>query len=196
MTNKFWTSLALLLVFPGLIFTASCAKKEVNFEPAVTLDIIAEEKVEAEENARRKDLAAQEALEEQRLLEERLREEAKEREELAARHRFLQEEIHFEFDKSMLIPEAKEILRFKAEWLMAHPAVTVIIEGYCDERGSNEYNMALGNRRAESAESFLVDLGIAPERLSKVTYGEEKPLDPDHNEEAWGKNRRAHFVID
>ena len=193
MTNKSWTSLALLLVFSGLIFTASCAEKKVNYEPAVTLDTSAAEK----EDARRKDLAAQRALEEeQRLMEERLREEAKEREELAARHRFIQEDIHFEFDKSMLIPEAKETLRLKAEWLMAHPAVTVIIEGYCDERGTNEYNMALGNRRAESAGSFLLDFGIAPERLSKVTYGEEKPLDPDHNKEAWGKNRRVHFAID
>ncbi len=194
MTNKSWTSLALLLVFPGLIFTASCAEKKVNYEPAVTLDTSAAEK---EEDALQKDLAAQRALEEeQRLMEERLREEAKEREELAARHRFIQEDIHFEFDKSMLIPEAKETLRLKAKWLMAHPAVTVIIEGYCDERGSNEYNMALGNRRAESAKSFLVDLGIPPERLNNVTYGEGKPLSPDHNEEAWSKNRRAHFIID
>ncbi|MCK4485858.1 MAG: peptidoglycan-associated lipoprotein Pal [Desulfobacterales bacterium] len=203
MTNRFWAGLALLLVIPGLIFTASCAKKEVKSEPAVTPATSAEEEAEArrlaKEKASQEALAAQKALEEQRLLEERLREEArqrKEREELAARHRFLKEDIHFEFDRSRLIPEAKEILRCKAEWLVAHPAVTVIIEGHCDERGTNEYNMSLGDRRAESAKSFLVDLGIAPERLTNVSYGEERPLDPGHNEEAWAKNRRAHFVID
>ena len=78
---------------------------------------------------------------------------------------------------------------------MAPPDVTVIIEGHCDERGTNEYNMALGDRRAESAKSFLVDFGIALERLATVSYGEERPFDPRHNKEAWAKNRRAHFVI-
>ncbi|MBW2331850.1 MAG: OmpA family protein [Deltaproteobacteria bacterium] len=199
MTNRFWVVLALLLVIPGLIFTASCAKKGVESGPAVTPATTAEEEADtrrlAEERARQEALVAQKAIEEQRLLEERLREEARQRrkrEELAARHRFLKEDIHFEFDKSRLLPEAKEILRYKAEWLMAHPAVTVIIEGHCDERG----NMALGNRRAESVKRFVVDLGIAPERVTTVSYGEERPLDPRHNEEALAKNRRAHFVMD
>jgi len=203
MTNRFWVVLALLLVIPGLIFTASCAKKGVESGPAVTPATTAEEEADArrlaEERARQEALVAQKALEEQRLLEERLREEARQRrkrEELAARHRFLKEDIHFEFDKSRLLPEAKEILRCKAEWLVAHPAITVIIEGHCDERGTNEYNMALGNRRAESVKRFVVDLGIAPERVTTVSYGEERPLDPRHNEEALAKNRRAHFVID
>jgi peptidoglycan-associated lipoprotein len=203
MTNRFWVVLVLLLVIPGLIFTASCAKKGVESGPAVTSATSAEEEADArrlaEERARQEALVAQKALEEQRLLEERLREEARQRrkrEELAARHRFVKEDIHFEFDKSRLLPEAKEILRCKAEWLVAHPAVTVIIEGHCDERGTNEYNMALGNRRAESVKRFVVDLGIAPERVTTVSYGEERPLDPRHDEEALAKNRRAHFVID
>lgn len=190
MTNRFWAVLALLLVIPGLIFTASCAKEEVKSEPAVIPATSAEEEAEvrrlAEKKARQEVLAAQKALEEQRLLQEAL----------AARHRFLKEDIHFEFDKSRLLPEAKEILRDKAECPTAHPDLTVIIEGHCDERGTNEYNMALGNRRAESVKSFVVDLGIAPERLTTVSYGEERPLDPRHNEEALAKNRRAHFVID
>ncbi len=199
MTNRFWIVLALLLVIPGLIFTASCAKKEVKSEPMVVPATSTEEEAEARRLAEEEALVAQKALEEQRLMEERLREEARQRrkrEELAARHRFLKKDIHFEFDKSRLLPEAKEILRYKAEWLMAHPAVTVIIEGHCDERGTNAYNMALGNRRAESVKSFVVDLGIAPERVATVSYGEERPLDPRHNEEALAKNRRAHFVMD
>jgi len=201
MTNRFWTGMVIMLVFTGLILTASCAKKEVKLESTVTQSDIAEEEEEArdlvEENACQEAIAAQKALEEKRLLEEeRLREEAKEREELAARDRFLEEAIHFEFDKSRLISEAKETLRFKAEWLMAHPDVKVIIGGHCDERGTSKHNMALGSQRAESANVFLVHLGIEPERLSNISYGEEKPLDPDHNEEAWAKNRRVHFIID
>ena len=79
---------------------------------------------------------------------------------------------------------------------MANTNVSVIIEGHCDERGTNEYNMALGDRRASSAKSFLVDLGVESRRLTTISYGEEKPIDPAHNEAAWAKNRRAHFVID
>ncbi|MCK4485843.1 MAG: peptidoglycan-associated lipoprotein Pal [Desulfobacterales bacterium] len=198
MTNRFWRGLALLLVISGLMFAASCAKKPVVSEPAVTPAVEEEaeaKRLAAEEEAR----AAERALEEQRLRDERLREQAMERgkrEEMAERERFLNENIHFEFDRSRLLAEAKKILRRKARWLRAHPDVSVVVEGHCDERGTNEYNMALGDRRARSAESFLADMGIARGRLTTISYGEEKPLDPRHNEEAWTKNRRAHFVID
>ncbi len=190
MTNRFWRGLALLLVIPGLMFAASCAKKPVVSEPAVTPAVEEEaeaKRLAAEEEAR----AAERALEEQRL-----REQAREREEMAERERFLNENIRFEFDRSRLLAEAKKILRRKARWLRAHPDVSVVVEGHCDERGTNEYNMALGDRRARSVKSFLVDMGIARGRLTTISYGEEKPLDPRHNEEAWAKNRRAHFVID
>ena len=188
MTKRYWRGLALLLVIPGFMFAASCAKTQVVSEPA------------AEEEAEAKRLAAEEearAAQAQKALEERrLREQARERKELAERERFVNEDVHFEFDKSTLLPEAKEILGRKAEWLGAHPDVSVIVEGHCDERGTNEYNMALGDRRAGSAKSFLVDMGAAPGRLTTISYGEERPLDPQHNEEAWATNRRAHFVID
>ena len=192
MTNRFWRGLALFLVIPGLMFAASCAKKAVVSEPGVTA--AAEEEAEAmrlaaEEEARAR--AAQRALEE-----ERLREQARERKELDDRQQFMNEDIHFEFDRSRLLPEGKKILRRKAKWLRTHHDVSVIVEGHCDERGTNEYNMALGDRRAGSAKSFLVDLGIARGRLRTISYGEERPLDPRHNEEAWAKNRRAHFAID
>ena len=94
-----------------------------------------------------------------------------------------------------LLPEAREILWHKAKWLTAHPGISVIIEDHCDERGTSEYNIALGDRRARRAKSYLVDLGIVPERLTTISYGEESPLDPRHDEEAWAKNRRGHFVI-
>jgi peptidoglycan-associated lipoprotein len=172
------------------MFASSCAKKVVESEPAVTEDVA---KPTADEDA----LAAQRALREQRLREERMRQQAssrRQREELAERERFLNEHIHFEFDKSRLLSEAKEILRRKARWLKANSDVSVIVEGHCDERGTNEYNMALGDRRAQSAKSYLVDLGIARRRLTTISYGEEKPLARGHNQEAWAKNRRAQFV--
>ena len=107
----------------------------------------------------------------------------------------MQEDIYFEFDKSTLTPSAQDNLMKKAEWLRSNPDATVTIEGHCDERGTNEYNLALGERRAESSKNFLVDLGIAPSRMTTISYGEERPIDPQSNEEAWAKNRRDHFVI-
>ena len=138
---------------------------------------------------------AQKALEEERLVEEGLRQEAKALREGAERERFLNEHIYFELDKSRVLPDAKEILERKAEWLAAHPEVSVIIEGHCDERGTNSLNMELGHRRAQSAKNCLVDLGIVPERLTTVSYGRQRPLKAGHNEAAWAKNRRAEFVM-
>ena len=91
--------------------------------------------------------------------------------------------------------QAQETLRKKAQWLKENSAVSVTIEGHCDNRGTNEYNLALGDRRAYSAKVFLIDLGIAETRLQTLSFGEERPLDPVETEEAWAKNRRAHFVI-
>lgn len=105
------------------------------------------------------------------------------------------EMIHFEFDKYRLLPEAKTILENNAEMLKAHPKVKIIIEGHCDERGTIEYNLALGEKRALSAKNYLIDLGISPDRLSTISYGKERPLDPRSNEEAWAKNRRDEFKI-
>ncbi len=107
----------------------------------------------------------------------------------------LLKDIHFDFDRYDLRPDAKRILAENARVLMEHPTWKVQIEGHCDERGSNEYNLALGEKRARSAMNYLIKLGISPERLSIISYGEERPLDPRHCEEAWAKNRRCHFVV-
>lgn len=101
--------------------------------------------------------------------------------------------IHFDFDKYTLTPEAMETLRKNAEWLRKNPNVKILIDGNADERGTNEYNLALGEKRAHSAKEYLVQLGIPADRLSTISYGEERPLDPQHNEEAWAKNRRDGF---
>ena len=113
-------------------------------------------------------------------------------EEIAA---FEKSDIYFDLDKFNLIPEARKALAEKASFLNAHPEINIKIEGHCDERGTREYNLALGERRAKSAQDYLIFLGINPTRISSISYGEEKPLDPGHNEEAWAKNRRAHFSI-
>jgi peptidoglycan-associated lipoprotein len=104
-------------------------------------------------------------------------------------------DIHFDFDKYTLRPGDREILKGHAEWLQKNEDYTVRIEGNCDERGTAEYNMALGDRRAGEAKKYLVELGVAEKRITTVSYGKERPLDPGHNEEAWAKNRRDHFVL-
>jgi peptidoglycan-associated lipoprotein len=107
----------------------------------------------------------------------------------------LLKDIHFDFDKYAIRPGDAEILKAIAAVLKKYPSVKIQIEGHCDERGTNEYNLALGERRANSTKDYLLSLGISKDRLSAISYGEERPLDPGHNEEAWAKNRRAHFII-
>ncbi len=108
---------------------------------------------------------------------------------------FEAKDIHFGFDKFDLTSEAIEILNQKASFLKANTNLTIRIEGNCDERGTTEYNLALGDRRAKAAQNYLVEQGIAKESISTISYGKERPLDPGHNEKAWAKNRRDHFVI-
>lgn len=112
------------------------------------------------------------------------------------RERFINQDIFFEFDSSTLSAEARAILKAKAEWMGRNPHLDIIIEGHCDNRGTTEYNLALGERRAESVKRFMQDLGIEANRIRTISFGEERPMDPGDNEEAWAKNRRAHFEFD
>jgi len=107
----------------------------------------------------------------------------------------LLKDIHFNFDKYDIRPGDAEILKGNAALLERYTNVKIQIEGHCDERGTIEYNLALGERRANSTKKYLISLGISPGRISTISYGKERPLDPDHNEEAWAKNRRAHTII-
>lgn len=198
MQKKMWVSLAAFLIIFGLLFTVGCTKKEIKPDPSLAqaADDEAALKAKQAEEARLGELERQRALEEQRIRnEEEKNKERIRREKVAAMNRFLQEDIHFEFDKSTLLPEAQDILKLKAMWLEDNPEISVVIEGHCDERGTTEYNLALGDRRAQSANNFLVNLGISASRVFAVSYGEERPVDSGHNKEAWAKNRRAHFVI-
>ena len=105
------------------------------------------------------------------------------------------EDVYFEFDRSELGAEARDALQRNSDWIKQNPGVSVEIEGHADNRGTNEYNLALGARRAQAVKDYLVTLGNAPDRLSTISYGEELPVCGTDSEECWRKNRRAHFVV-
>jgi peptidoglycan-associated lipoprotein len=163
----------------ALMVGCACQPKAVTEEEGIP-----EERVAAEETGR-------EAPEEER--ERRVAEDDLE----ATRRRMAAgaalKDINFDFDDFSIREDAKEILVKNSSWMMSNPAVKMVIEGHCDERGTSEYNLALGERRATSAKSYLIRLGVKAEQLSTISYGEEKPLDTRSNEEAWAGNRRAHF---
>lgn len=182
-----------LAAMMALAFASGCAKKKVEMPPYQEKPAVEEKGVitgpERTEPPPRQEPGPSEA----EMREEEMRRQS--RTEQQARQRFVNQDIHFPYDSDHLTARAQDILRQKAEYMRRNPRVYVTIEGHCDERGTNEYNMALGERRAQSAKSFLIRLGISPDRMTTLSYGEERPLDPRSNEEAWAKNRRAHFLI-
>jgi peptidoglycan-associated lipoprotein len=197
-------SMIVLLIFgfvlSSLLFSASCAKKQVQQEVPV-IDREAEERARAAEAERlRQEQEARDRAEAARLRQEQ---EARDRAAAEARANQLRQEIsafesehiYFDFDKSELKPAARDTLTKKAAFLNANPEYKVSIEGHCDERGTNEYNLALGERRADAASKFLNALGVSQNRISTISYGEERPVDTGHNEAAWGKNRRDEFKL-
>jgi peptidoglycan-associated lipoprotein len=113
----------------------------------------------------------------------------------AAFQEFQNQDIYFDFDRYDLRPDARATLDRKVVYMMENGSVRAQIEGHCDERGTNAYNLALGERRANSAKQYITTAGVSDGRLSTISYGEERPADPGHNEAAWAQNRRAHFVV-
>jgi peptidoglycan-associated lipoprotein len=105
------------------------------------------------------------------------------------------DDIHFDFDSFDLTEEARSALKRNADWLGQHRSTRVEVEGHCDERGTVEYNLALGSKRAAAAKSYLVSLGVSSDRLTTISYGEELPLCRESTEACWQQNRRAHFVV-
>jgi peptidoglycan-associated lipoprotein len=104
-------------------------------------------------------------------------------------------DIHFDFDKYELKPEAMKTLDTHAEWLKANPKHLVLVEGHCDERGTDSYNVALGERRAKATQNYLAARGVRTSRITIISYGEERPQCSEHSEVCWEKNRRAHFMV-
>ena len=107
----------------------------------------------------------------------------------------VQQKVYFGFDSSTLDPDAIAVLKDQAVWLQAYPGTSVVIEGHCDERGTREYNLALGERRASAVRNYLVSQGIAPSRISTISYGKERPEDVGSGASAWAANRRAVTVV-
>ena len=199
-----------ILIFCLGMFLAGCPKKKVQFSKEESSAQQSEEarRLEAE-RAAKEAKEAQEAKERElaRIKEEeakKLKEQELEKSLVAKKEQGIEgvvyesklfKDIHFEFDKYDIRREDEEILRENAAWLKKNPKMKIQIEGHCDERGTAEYNLALGERRANMTKKYLLSLGISSDRISTISYGEEKPLDPGHNEEAWAKNRRAHIVV-
>jgi peptidoglycan-associated lipoprotein len=105
------------------------------------------------------------------------------------------DDVRFDFDKSEVREDGRKTCQVVADYLKKNPRAKLQIEGHCDERGTAEYNIALGDRRATAVMTYLVSLGVPKAALSTVSFGKERPLDPGSNEDAWAKNRRAHFVL-
>ena len=209
MVRKSLSIIILILCF-GLILTGCPKKTMVKEEPSVKR---AEELAAEKEKAAR--LEAEKAAKEKESREKELGRIKEEETKKASEKEFeksliakkepgiegmvleskLLKDIYFDFDEYDIRPGDAGILKANAALLMKQPTLKIQIEGHCDERGTIEYNLALGERRANSAKKYLVSLGMSPDRISTISYGEEKPLDPGHNEEAWAKNRRGHFII-
>jgi peptidoglycan-associated lipoprotein len=184
-----------------LVTMGGCAKKAVKKaeitgeEPPVVEQPVPLEDQTAKEQAAREQALREQALREQALREQALKEQAAKERAVTAKEEAKLEDIHFDFDKFNLTLEARNVLGRHADWLAKHEDYNLVIEGHCDERGTTEYNLALGERRAASAAKYLADLGIGKARIETISYGEERPLDPGHNEDAWAKNRRDHFIV-
>jgi len=104
-------------------------------------------------------------------------------------------DVFYDFDKADVREDQRDALAKDSDWLKKYPTIRFRIEGHCDERGTREYNLALGERRASAAKEYLASLGIDSSRMETVSYGKERPFDPGHDEAAWAKNRRAHFLV-
>ena len=194
MMKKMMIVLAVLaFACSSLFMMTSCAKKQVKKGEAVVQPVAPKAKPAPMGKAKAGDDEAYKKAEAERQAKLRaLEREAKLRSEMAD---LMSENVYFDFDKSDLKPDAQAILKKKAAWLRANTGFFVRIEGHCDERGTNEYNLALGERRAYSAKEFLVALGVSANRIRTISYGEETPADSGHNEGAWSKNRRDEFRL-
>ncbi len=171
-----------ILIVILMIFVVGCAKKYVKTP---------EEPVKAEE-------AAKESLVEKEVIEEKIlptEEESLVATEIEDEAEAIFKDVLFDFDKYNIMPDARPVLDSVASRLNKNKEVKIIIEGHCDERGTNEYNLALGEKRAKATRDYLVSLGVSPVRISLITYGEEKPVCIEQDEGCWQQNRRAHFVI-
>jgi len=197
MKKKMWIVLALLCVISVFLFTASCSKQSVKADLQDAKDAAAkQESASVAAAAPAPASAPAPVVQKATVPVGPTVEEIAAREKAAALKTVVNEDVYFDYDSAVLSAAAQGVLKNKSIILGKYSGVSVTIEGHCDERGTNEYNLALGERRAESSKSFLVNLGINSSRLKTISYGEEKPVTAGHDESAWSKNRRAHFVAE
>jgi peptidoglycan-associated lipoprotein len=211
--NMFWVGLIALVLCLSVTFFTGCAKKAgLKSDTATTQEQKAVAK--GSDGASSADEQAAAAARERELRERALREQAQKeaaakaakeaadqaKKEAAAKAAAVLKElqipdVNFDYDKYNLTPAAQTILKAGAPAYLKYREYKLVVEGHCDERGTVEYNLALGQKRADEAAKYLSDLGIEKERVKTISYGKEMPLDKGDNEAAWAKNRRAHFVI-
>lgn len=201
MIKKTMTGLLIIgFVATSLFLTSSCQStkvigptpEEIAVAEKEAADKVAVDKAAQEAEAAKARAAKAKQEQEDRIRRERDRAAMMVKQEMAAVE---SEKVYFDYDSSELTPDSREALTKKATWLKANMSYKIKIEGHCDDRGSTEYNLALGERRAESAFKFLGALGVASSRITTVTYGEEKPAETGKNETAWSQNRRDEFIL-
>ncbi len=175
-----------LLLALAILVSWGCASQKAAAPPSETT---AQTQKQTEQG---KSLAEAKAKEMAQMKEEEL---AHQKEIVAMAKALEKKDIHFDFDKYDLKPEARDILKDLGNFLLEHPSCRLLIEGHCDERGSEEYNLALGEKRANAAMNYLASLGVSPKRITTISYGENRPLCQEHNESCWWKNRRDHFIL-
>ena len=182
MKKTLWLG-SILIALPLLLLTASCNKNAVQQQPVTITEPEAPKlpDVPVEEDRSATQVA------------EKVQPEVPAP--AAVETKFTSGNIYFEFDSYILTGQAQQILNRLADHMNANQDLRVTVEGHCDNRGTAEYNLALGERRAEAARKFLVDQGIGSERLNIISYGEERPLAMDNDESSWARNRRDQFVI-
>lgn len=170
-----------IMIFFCLLFIFACTERKIYLpeaQPEKEGQIPKkEEKVEDEKYSQKEEFSATQTSELIRKIQDEIK------------------DIHFDFDKYEIRQEDIPTLKKVASLLQKYKNLKVIIEGHCDERGTNEYNFALGQKRANAAKQYLITLGVLPSKIEIISYGEEKPLCTEHNESCWQKNRRAHFVF-
>ena len=190
MNKRVWINLGMVILVAGLFLTVSCAKKTVVSNESTIKDQV-EVNDQADKIKSDAERIAQQKLEDEKIKAQTILE-AKIN---AAKRRFENQDIHFDYDSSQLSSMAKTLLQEKAAWLKANNFVSIDIQGHCDDRGTTEYNLALGERRASAAKAYLINLGVSSANLNTISYGEEQPLNSGNTEQAFQQNRRAHFII-
>jgi len=196
-TRKFVTpGLALVLAFGITFFIGGCSQRKSRVETSgvtsTSTPSAAEKAAAEEEEARRRAEAERRAAQSRAAGEAGAPGAQKAMNEVQA---FESEPIYFEFDRSDIQPEYRPVLERKATFLRARPEYRLRVEGHCDDRGTEEYNLALGEKRANRVKDYLVDLGVPAGRISTISYGEERPAVRGNDEETWAKNRRAEFRL-